>query len=179
MNLQAFVNDTTDFSERSIVITGITDHIYEMGCHRYWTNGDVNCSPSAQRFYVGEQDGCGGATYLIPDEIILSLRTTAIPLKLLPPGKTDDIIDVNAVDYGFLPTTEVNLAVHTLTSNGQMYSRTAGYLKQAAEKIGCRTLKDIQKKTTKTELRAIPGVGEKVIKKLEEMLQSAGLKIRE
>lgn len=180
MNLQVFVNDTTDFTERIITIQGITQHIYEQGIHRFWTHQEQDeIESSALRFFVGDKEGYGGATYSIPDEFVLSLAIAEREIKFLPPGSHVPAIEINPEPLLLSPDALIDDLISAQTKAGILHSRTAGYLRQAANELSCKTLQELSKKGTRRKLATMPGVGTKVINKMAELFTAAGLPFRD
>jgi hypothetical protein len=176
MNLQLFVTDSTDFLERHIILTGVTKHIYERGLHYYWTKEEDN--EMAQRFYVGDKGEYKGATYAIPEDIILSISTDERPMKFLPAGKAEAIDEATLVPVLFGPESRIEDVIQYKVESGEFSYRLAAFIREVATNEGCITLKDAQKRLTEKKIYQTPKMGEKVVKGIRDILEDVSLSLR-
>lgn len=176
MNLQLFVTDSTDFLERNIILTGVTKHIFERGVHYYWATEDDN--EMAQRFYVGDKGEYKGATYAVPEDIILSISTDERPMKFLPAGNPVVTEEATVVPVLFGPDSLIEDVLKSKVESGEFSYRLASFIREVAGTEGCVTLKDVQKRLSEKKIYHTPKMGEKVVKGIRDILEDVNLVLK-
>ncbi|SEW21036.1 hypothetical protein SAMN05428988_3164 [Chitinophaga sp. YR573] len=175
MELQAFVNVSTDFSQNTIQISGITKIIYSPENIMIWA---LDESSSAARFLNhNNNEKHFGATYVIPVTLIGQLHMEGA-FRLLPPGKTEEVIQVAESHREEAIHSDIKDFLLPYIKSEDITPRMNAFILKGAAYVKANTLAELFKKATVTRLKEVEAIGDGVIKAIKAIGKEHGLTLR-